>query len=275
MGARTHQSTRDLRRCSGAQQPNPNAGRPARVDRYPGWLWTYGLPDYVRKGDDDKRILTGDPSALDLVKKYGVDYVMIGPQEIPLGAAAPTGTSTARSSTTTASTPFTRCERRLGSDLASCPIPLPIAASSIRSCAWSSAKAEAYLQSIDEALVRPTWRGRAAGRPAVGRGRVSQALSELIAASVDGATPVRGPRFFHYVTGGVTPAASEPTGWRQRWTSTRTTGSVRRLAARLEQISLDWLKDLFGIPADWSAVLTSGQPHPTLSAWRLRAGGGV
>jgi glutamate/tyrosine decarboxylase-like PLP-dependent enzyme len=29
-------------------------------------------------------------------------------------------------------------------------------------------------------------------------------------------------------------------------------------AARLEQISLDWLKDLFGIPREWSAVLTTG-----------------
>ena len=54
---------------------------------YPGWLWTYGLADYVQKGEDDKRILDGDPAALELVKKYGVDYVMIGPQEIPRGAS--------------------------------------------------------------------------------------------------------------------------------------------------------------------------------------------
>ena len=62
------------------------AGRRVLIG-YPGWLWTYGLPDYVQKGDDDKRILKGDPSAADLVTKYGVDYVMIGPQEIPLGAS--------------------------------------------------------------------------------------------------------------------------------------------------------------------------------------------
>jgi hypothetical protein len=54
---------------------------------YPGWLWTYGLPDYVQKGADDKRILDGDPSTPDLVRKYGVDYVMIGPQEVPRGAS--------------------------------------------------------------------------------------------------------------------------------------------------------------------------------------------
>src|SRR5439155_809598 len=28
---------------------------------YPGWLWTYGLADYVQKIDDDNKILKGDP----------------------------------------------------------------------------------------------------------------------------------------------------------------------------------------------------------------------
>jgi hypothetical protein len=54
---------------------------------YPGWLWTYGLPDYVEKGADNKRILDGDPSTPELVRRYGVDYVMIGPQELPRGAS--------------------------------------------------------------------------------------------------------------------------------------------------------------------------------------------
>ena len=62
------------------------AGRRELVG-YPGWLWTYGLADYVQKGEDDKRILDGDPTTPALVKKYGVDYVMIGPQEIPRGAS--------------------------------------------------------------------------------------------------------------------------------------------------------------------------------------------
>jgi hypothetical protein len=62
------------------------AGRRVLIG-YPGWLWTYGLPDYVQKGEDEKRILDGDASALDLVRKYGIDYVMIGPQELPRGAS--------------------------------------------------------------------------------------------------------------------------------------------------------------------------------------------
>jgi hypothetical protein len=62
------------------------AGRRVLIG-YPGWLWTYGLPDYIQKGNDETAILKGDPTALDLVRRYGVDYVMIGPQEIPRGAS--------------------------------------------------------------------------------------------------------------------------------------------------------------------------------------------
>lgn len=54
---------------------------------YPGWLWTYGLPDYMQKGSDAKLILDGAPSTPDLVRKYRIDYVMIGPQELTRGAS--------------------------------------------------------------------------------------------------------------------------------------------------------------------------------------------
>jgi hypothetical protein len=62
------------------------AGRRVLIG-YPGWLWTYGMPDYIQKGVDETKILKGDPAAMDLVRRYGVNYVMIGPQEIPRGAS--------------------------------------------------------------------------------------------------------------------------------------------------------------------------------------------
>ena len=49
---------------------------------YPGWLWTYGLADFVQKGADQKLILEGAPTTTDLVDKYGIGYVLIGPQEL-------------------------------------------------------------------------------------------------------------------------------------------------------------------------------------------------
>jgi hypothetical protein len=49
---------------------------------YPGWLWTYGVADYVQKGADQVLILQGAPTTTDLVDKYGIGYVLIGPQEL-------------------------------------------------------------------------------------------------------------------------------------------------------------------------------------------------
>jgi hypothetical protein len=58
---------------------------------YPGWLWTYGVADYVQKGADQLLILQGAPTTPDLVDKYGINYVLIGPQEL----AAPRNANTA------------------------------------------------------------------------------------------------------------------------------------------------------------------------------------
>ena len=67
--------------------PIPTLAGRRELTGYPGWLWTYGLSDYVQKEADLKAILDGDPSAPELVRKYAIDYVMIGPQEIPRGAS--------------------------------------------------------------------------------------------------------------------------------------------------------------------------------------------
>ena len=67
--------------------PIPTLAGRRELIGYSGWLWTYGLADYVRKSEDDKRILDGDPTTPELIRQYGVDYVMIGPQEITRGAS--------------------------------------------------------------------------------------------------------------------------------------------------------------------------------------------
>ncbi len=48
---------------------------------YPSWLWTYGISDYATKQSDVERMLRGDPQTPELVRRYHVDYVVIGPQE--------------------------------------------------------------------------------------------------------------------------------------------------------------------------------------------------
>lgn len=45
-----------------------------------GWLWTYGI-DYKKRESDVFKMLRGEANAKDLLKKYQIDYVVIGPPE--------------------------------------------------------------------------------------------------------------------------------------------------------------------------------------------------
>jgi glutamate/tyrosine decarboxylase-like PLP-dependent enzyme len=117
---------------------------------------------------------------------------------------------------------------------------------------------EAYLEAIDAAPVRPPGDGELpASFPAEGAGTM-RAVSELIAAAQEGAIRSAGPRYFHFVTGGVTPAALAADWLTSAIDQTGFNWISSPLASRLEQISLDWLKELFGIPMGWSAVTTTG-----------------
>ena len=118
-------------------------------------------------------------------------------------------------------------------------------------------EAEAYLSGVDEALVRPPGQPDLGGAlPIEGTGSL-RALSELVAASVEGATRSTGPRFFHFVMGGVTPAALGGDWLASTLNQVAYNWVSSPLAARMEQVSLLWLKELFGIPAEWSAVMTT------------------
>jgi glutamate/tyrosine decarboxylase-like PLP-dependent enzyme len=123
-------------------------------------------------------------------------------------------------------------------------------------------EATRYLATVDRALVRPPGPGAPAEAlagplPDEGAGSLA-ALRELVEAAGEGATRSAGPRFFHFVMGGGTPAglaadwvASALDQIAFNWVSSP-------FAMRLEQIALGWLKELFGLPAAWSGVLTSG-----------------
>lgn len=120
-------------------------------------------------------------------------------------------------------------------------------------------EAKAYLAGIDEALVRP--QGSEAildmELPEQGVGALA-ALTELIDAAVEGSTRSAGPRFFHFVMGGSTPAALGADWITSALDQSAYNWVSSALASRLEQISIGWLKDLFGLPADWGGVITTG-----------------
>jgi hypothetical protein len=56
---------------------------------YPGWLWTYGLSDWSQRTGDAQRMLRGDPATLDLLHRYGVSYVVLGPEDQSVGGSSP------------------------------------------------------------------------------------------------------------------------------------------------------------------------------------------
>lgn len=118
-------------------------------------------------------------------------------------------------------------------------------------------EAEAYLSNVDDALVRPPGEPSLDDAfPSEGSGSV-RALSDLVAASVQGATRSTGPRFFHFVMGGVTPAALGADWLASTLNQVAYNWVSSPFAARMEQLTLAWLKELFGIPAEWSAVMTT------------------
>ena len=123
-------------------------------------------------------------------------------------------------------------------------------------------EARNYLASLDE---RPVLSPRAgeimqafrAPLPDVGVG-AAQALRELIDRGVEASTATSGPRFFHWVTGGTTPAALGADWITGLLDQQAYAWYGSPLAVELELLSLDWLQQLLGLPATWPGIMTTG-----------------
>jgi glutamate/tyrosine decarboxylase-like PLP-dependent enzyme len=63
---------------------------------------------------------------------------------------------------------------------------------------------------------------------------------------------------FHFVTGGVTPAALGADWIASLIDQNAALWTSSPLASRVEAVAVDWLKELFRLPADWEGVLTTG-----------------
>lgn len=123
-------------------------------------------------------------------------------------------------------------------------------------------EARAYLADIDERSVREPGCDAAAeqfGGPLPDHGvGAAVALAELCRDRFRGAAHTSGPRCFHFVMGGATPAAMGA-DWiatlldqlAYAWVSSP-------LAVRLEQVVMAWLRELFELPQELAGVLTTG-----------------
>jgi glutamate/tyrosine decarboxylase-like PLP-dependent enzyme len=86
----------------------------------------------------------------------------------------------------------------------------------------------------------------------------TDALRDLIEHGFPAANRTNGPRMFHFVVGGVTPA-SLAADWLTSAIDQNAFSWVNSpLASRLESVALRWLKDLFHLPSDWGGVLVTG-----------------
>lgn len=83
-------------------------------------------------------------------------------------------------------------------------------------------------------------------------------LSKLINPGLRATVASSGPRFFHFVVGGVTPAALGAE-WIAAITDQISYAFITSpLAVKLEIIALNWLKEFFEIPKSWGGIMTTG-----------------
>ena len=86
----------------------------------------------------------------------------------------------------------------------------------------------------------------------------AEAIALLAEEGVAAATRSSGPRFFHFVTGGSTPAALGADWLASALDQNSFSWVSSPLGSRLELVATGWLKELFGLPPSWGAVLTTG-----------------
>ena len=134
---------------------------------------------------------------------------------------------------------------------------------------YAAAEAERYLERLDADPVRHRGAHAAIQRfagalPEDGAGALA-ALRELAAGS-DGMLRSPGPRFFHWVVGGGTPAALAADWLASTYDQNAFANDSSPLGTRLETLSVEWLRSLFRLPASWGGVLTTGATMANFTA---------
>jgi len=101
--------------------------------------------------------------------------------------------------------------------------------------------------------------------PEEGSGTLA-AVRQLLERGTEAHVRSGGPRFFHWVIGGSTPAALAADWYAALIDQNAGGWDSSPLATQLETISLAWLRELFGLPAAWSGVLTTGATTANFTA---------
>jgi glutamate/tyrosine decarboxylase-like PLP-dependent enzyme len=93
--------------------------------------------------------------------------------------------------------------------------------------------------------------------PQHGEGALA-AVTELARLGREAATRSSGPRFFHFVIGGTTPAALAADWLTSALDQNAAAWVASPFGTRLEQVAIDWLRQLFRLPPEFGGVLVTG-----------------
>lgn len=91
-------------------------------------------------------------------------------------------------------------------------------------------------------------------------------IDELARAGWEGTTASQGPRYFGFVTGGSLPAATAADWLTAAWDQNAQVYAMSPIASVVEAIVAQWIKDLLGLPAAWSAGFVTGAQMASFTA---------
>ncbi len=95
------------------------------------------------------------------------------------------------------------------------------------------------------------------------------AIEKLVRIGTATATASAGPRFFHFVIGGSTPAALAADWVVPLLDQNAFVRASSRLADAAETVVLDWLRQLAGLPPGWGGALTASATFANLTGLAL------
>jgi len=133
------------------------------------------------------------------------------------------------------------------------------------------AHACAYLAAVGELTVRATLsadelRERLGGSLPEERDDPIRVIDAIAEAGRMGTVASQGPRYFGFVTGGSIPAAIVADWLVSAWDQNAQMFVMSPIAAVVEQIVSEWLKELFGLPPAWSVGFVTGAQMASFTA---------
>jgi glutamate/tyrosine decarboxylase-like PLP-dependent enzyme len=126
----------------------------------------------------------------------------------------------------------------------------------------AASEARAFLAEIERDPVQPGGSAEAVMSlggplPEHGDGALA-AVTELAQLGRESATRSAGPRFFHFVIGGTTPAALAADWLTSALDQNVAAWVASPLGSRLETVCIEWLRELFAMPPEFGGVLVTG-----------------